>query len=161
VTLLETAVTRDERLWLEVAAKDWRNVHIQALEAGYLRCEWITAADLYGVHVVSTLANLKGELLIIRCELSSNPAEGPLECEAIDHIYASASFHQREIAQMFGVTFRGATDTNPAFDVDFHGYPLRRSYPLTPRLESTWPGAQDAQARRAAPVPGVNREWTS
>ena len=161
MTLLDAVAQRDGSAWLTVLPDQWRAAHEQALQAGYERFEWLTAVDSGGIHLVSTLSNAANELLVVRCVLTADGIQQYFRCDALDDIYVSASFHQREVAQMFGVEFVGASDTRPAFEVQFDGFPLRREFALPARLEKVWPGADEAVARRPTPVPGVLKEWTS
>ena len=71
-------------------------------------------------------------------------------------ICPSAPWHERETAEMLGVHFAGGDPRRLLLPPDAIGFPLRRDYVLSPRLETPWPG--DAGGRRSR-VPGVNPEW--
>jgi len=62
--------------------------------------------------------------------------------------YRGAEWHERETAEMFGITFVSASGEDleleplllpPGFD----GHPLRKDFALQARLDRPWPGAKD------------------
>lgn len=153
---LEGAVQRGLGLWWEIPAHEWRLAHTAALAAGYARCEWVTAAHLADMRLVSHLSGPAG-VLVLATSLGGQVAE------SVADLYPSASYHEREVSQMFGVTFAGTPDGRPAFAADFAGHPLRRDFPLANRMRRTWPGESEPEAssrRRPASPPGVHPEWS-
>ena len=84
--------------------------------------------------------------------------------ESLVSVYPNVSFHEREVAQMFGVKFIGSDDTSPAFEIELSGFPLRRDFALATRADTEWPGAvepdENAKRRPSLP-PGVLPEWNS
>jgi NADH:ubiquinone oxidoreductase subunit C len=95
------------------------------------------------------------------------PAEQPTVA-SVGAVYAGAGWHERETAEMFGITF--LSDTGEALDLaplllpdGFEGHPLRKEFLLQSRLDRPWPGAKepgesDADAspsRRRLRPPGV------
>jgi NADH:ubiquinone oxidoreductase subunit C len=143
--------------WVWVAVDDWRDVHVRLAADGRVRLEHLTAYDDGGVWLVSTVADEHGgQVVHVVC--------GPtLDAGSIDDVYAPASWHQREVSQMFGVAFAGASDTRDAFEGAFAGAPLRRDFALGERLDRRWPGAfepDESARRRPAPSPGVIPEWS-
>lgn len=72
------------------------------------------------------------------------------------------AWHEREAAELFGVTFVGHPDPRPllrepgATPPD----PLRRTTPLPARVDQPWPGSHDpAGGRRRPSAPGIPPEW--
>ncbi|NLE96744.1 MAG: NADH-quinone oxidoreductase subunit C [Propionibacterium sp.] len=57
----------------------------------------------------------------------------------IDDLYPAASWLQRQIHDLFGITFDGA-DGRPLIHHG-DGWPLRKEFLLEPRAETPWPGA--------------------
>jgi NADH-quinone oxidoreductase subunit C len=108
--------------------------------------DFLTAVDEPdGLRVVCHLACLEPFAhLVLRTSLSAEQPELPSVASA----YAGAGWHERETAEMFGITF-----LDPAGDPldlpplllppGFEGHPLRKDHELSARLERPWPGATD------------------
>jgi NADH-quinone oxidoreductase subunit C len=61
-------------------------------------------------------------------------------------VYPGASWPEREVHEMFGISFAGHPDLrNLYLPGDFEGYPLRKDYPLLARLIKPWPGIIDVE----------------
>jgi len=68
--------------------------------------------------------------------------------------YPGAGWHERETAEMFGLTFNGNKDLRGIYlPAEFEGHPLRKDYPLMARLVKPWPGIVDVE-----PMPEVEAE---
>jgi NADH-quinone oxidoreductase subunit C len=84
---------------------------------------------------------------------------------SLTDVFPGADWHERETAEMFGLEFMG--HPNPArllLNEDFQGYPLLKSFALTPRVALPWPGEVEpggARMRRKTLPPGVPVEWTA
>ncbi len=66
-------------------------------------------------------------------------------------VFPGAHWHEREVHEMFGISFAGNPDMrNLYLPGDFEGYPLRKDYPLMARLVKPWPGIVDVE-----PMPEV------
>ena len=85
-------------------------------------------------------------------------------------VYPGASWHEREVHEMFGVTFAGNPDLRPLLTTGDAGHPLRRTTPLPARVATPWPGAVEpsdrpagdrvaARPRSRPGPPGVPSEW--
>jgi NADH-quinone oxidoreductase subunit C len=65
-------------------------------------------------------------------------------------VYAGADWHERETWEMYGITFDGHPDLRHIYlPSDFEGHPLRKDFPLLPRVVKPWPGIVDVE-----PMPG-------
>ncbi|HLB64713.1 MAG TPA: NADH-quinone oxidoreductase subunit C [Anaerolineales bacterium] len=65
--------------------------------------------------------------LRLRVPLSSTAAEVP----TIEGVYPNANWHEREVFDMFGITFVGHSDLRRVLmPFDWVGHPLRKDYPL-------------------------------
>lgn len=130
----------------------WRDEVLAAREAGYDVLDWLSAREDDGV------------VTIVACLVrGDDPADcvllrAPAEVESVADLYASASWHERETAEMFGITFAGAADARPLLLAAGAQPPLRKQTPLPARL-GPWPGAVDpAKPRRTQTPPGT--PWT-
>ncbi len=69
-------------------------------------------------------------------------------------VYAGANWHEREAAEMFGITFTGHPNPRKLYlPGDFQGFPLRKDYPLLSRRIKPWPGIVDVE-----PMPGDDED---
>ncbi|NQU36967.1 MAG: NADH-quinone oxidoreductase subunit C [Actinobacteria bacterium] len=86
---------------------------------------------------------------------------------SLAQIYLAAGWHEREAHDLLGISFNEHPDPR-ALIFDGAQHPLRREEPLTPRIDTAWPGTYEPGAqpgttrrKRPKPVPGVNPEWLS
>ena len=64
--------------------------------------------------------------------------------------YSGADWHERETWEMYGITFEGHPGLRHIYlPSDFEGHPLRKDFPLLPRVVKPWPGIVDVE-----PMPG-------
>jgi NADH-quinone oxidoreductase subunit C len=144
----------------EVAKAEWQAQAANLKQIGFVRCEWLTAthngADSFEISLMLSKEDLSESVI-----LSTN-AEGSID--SVSEIYPAAEFHEREVAQMFGLEFTGLKDSSPAFEIELSGFPMRRDFALATRAGAEWPGAvepdENAKRRPSLP-PGVLPEWTS
>jgi NADH-quinone oxidoreductase subunit C len=139
---------------------EWRAQAANLKQTGFVRCEWLTAAhnggDSFEVSLMLSKEDLSEHMIL------STDAEGSMD--SVSDIYPAVEFHEREVAQMFGLEFVGLKDASPAFEIELSGFPLRRDFALATRADTEWPGAvepdENAKRRPSLP-PGVLPEWTS
>jgi NADH-quinone oxidoreductase subunit C len=63
--------------------------------------------------------------------------------DSVTGVLPAASWHEREIAEMFGVEVRGHPDPRPLLlHVTIAGPPLRKDVTLVAREETPWPGTK-------------------
>jgi NADH-quinone oxidoreductase subunit C len=64
------------------------------------------------------------------------PKTGPLEVDSVWPVYKSADWLEREVFDMFGITFRGHPDLRRILMWEQYreGYPLRKDFPLRGRF---------------------------
>jgi NADH-quinone oxidoreductase subunit C len=96
--------------------------------------------------VLSRLADVSaGEAVILSTDLPRDD----LRLDSLAGVYGGADWHEREAADMFGITFTGHPNPVNIYLPDgFEGHPLRKSYPLLAREVKPWPGAVEV-----APLP--------
>jgi len=98
---------------------------------------YIYLSDVFGIdrytseerfEVVYNLLSLREQTRVfikVRCE-EENP-----EVDSVTSIWPAASWPEREVYDMFGVTFRNHPDLRRIFlPEDFQYYPLRKEFPL-------------------------------
>ena len=62
-------------------------------------------------------------------------------CPTLSDVYAGANWHEREAAEMFGVTFEGHPhQVKLLLSEGFEGHPLRKDFELMSRETKPWPG---------------------
>ncbi|SDN75714.1 NADH-quinone oxidoreductase subunit C [Lentzea jiangxiensis] len=87
---------------------------------------------------------------------------GPGEAlPSVAHLWKGAHWHEREAAEMFGITVGGAPEHLLLPD-SFQGHPLRKDFVLASRVVRPWPGRLEpgedttsAPSRRRTAPPGV------
>jgi NADH-quinone oxidoreductase subunit C len=68
--------------------------------------------------------------------------------------YAGAGWHEREVWEMFGISFAGHPGLRPLYlPTDFEGHPMRKDFPLLARLIKPWPGIVDVEPMPEAEQP--------
>ena len=100
-----------------------------------------------GFELLVALATLTyGNLVVVHVRL---PADTPAVA-SLTPVYGGANWHERECAEMFGITFDGHPNLVKLYlPEDFEGYPLRRSFKLASRRYKAWPGAKDEEEAAA------------
>ena len=108
-------------------------------------CEFTTAVDRgdEGIEIVTHLHSTSLDHDVrIKVPL---PAEDP-EIATISDLYATANWHERETAEMFGVRFAGhPLQVKLLLPEPFEGHPLRKDFPLMSREAKPWPGAVEGE----------------
>ncbi|MCU1370730.1 MAG: nuoC [Ilumatobacteraceae bacterium] len=66
-------------------------------------------------------------------------------------VFAGVNWHEREVHEMFGITFAGHPYLrNLYLPGEFEGHPLRKDFPLLARLVKPWPGIVDVEPMPAS-----------
>jgi len=130
---VEAAVALDEALFFvspdTVAATARRLRDDPALAFDYLRC--LSAVDYVDyVEVVYHLLSLGQRQKAV---MKTRVFEPDLVVDSVVGVWRGADWHEREAADLFGVSFRGHPNPRRLLLPDeFEGFPLRKSYPLAP-----------------------------
>lgn len=126
----------------------WREQLVAARADGFDVLDWLSARD-------------DGDITVVACLIrSDDPAQwrlfsAPAEVESVADVFVSAAWHERETAEMFGITFAGSADQRPLLIAAGSRPPLRKETALPARLRP-WPGAVDpAKPRRTQSPPGT------
>ena len=109
-------------------------------------CDFTTGVDLgpdEGFEVVTHLySTLHHQNVRVKVRLSH---EDPV-CPTISDLYPGANWHERETAEMFGITFEGHPQpVKLLLSEPFEGHPLRKDFPLMTREAKPWPGAAEGE----------------
>jgi NADH-quinone oxidoreductase subunit C len=148
---------------ISVAPEDWL-IAVKALHAeGFDYFDWLGCVDEVGrrdcLRVVLVLRNLAqaAEPRMLGCEL---PRSDP-HIDSIHGVFAGAAWHEREVAELFGVEFIGGESGHLLLSYEFDGMPLRKDEVLAARTGMAWPGAKEPgetevpSGRRRLVPPGV------
>jgi hypothetical protein len=132
-----------------VASGEWQQAWAAAHAAGMDHYDFLTAIDLGDrIRLIGRCWGESGEQFL-QTDVS---AEGTA---SIAGIFTGAAWDEREVHEMFAVTFIGAPSDAPLL---LHARPehppLRKATPLPQRVERPWPGSE-----KRAKKPGVPREW--
>jgi NADH-quinone oxidoreductase subunit C len=138
---------------VDVPADSW--VHSLTACRDLLGCvffDWLTAVDELpeGFRLVCHVAapptqGAPLQRLVIRTLLAAGQSGDEASVASAVEVYAGAAWHEREVAEMFGVTF-GDPAAEPArllLPEGFEGHPLRKGFVLASRVAVTWPGAKE------------------
>lgn len=152
---------------VDVPASEWLAALTAAKDAGG-RLDWLGAVDLAGRTSERDDAS-EGEIEVVagvregaQVRLWRTRVAAGTELASLSALFPGASWHEREATEMLGVRFTGG-DSRPLLlahstPATQGSPPLRKGYPLAPRLAKPWPGA--AGSRRRSRIPGNNPAWT-
>ena len=98
----------------------------------YVRLSGVTAVDLHPAdprfEIIYHLHSLERNLrLRVKCRVGG---ETP-EIESVFSVWRAADWYEREVYDMFGVTFKNHPNLQRILmPLDWEGYPLRKDYPV-------------------------------
>jgi NADH-quinone oxidoreductase subunit C len=147
----------------EVLPEEWLAA-VESLQAdGFDYFDWLGCVDEIGrrdcfriVLVVRSLAR-GAESRMLSC---SPPRTAP-RIDTVSGVFAGAAWHEREVAELFGVGFVGGDHRRLLLDPEYEGIPLRKDEVLAARTGTNWPGAKEpgetpaSPSRRRLVPPGV------
>lgn len=144
---------------VQVATTDWVETITTARdELGLVFFSYLSAIDWSNeVEVGDPPADTVDERYEVLCGLAditegkivhfstSLPKVDP-SLPTVTGVFPGAGWHEREAAEMFGITFEGHPNPGPLYLPDgFEGNPLQKSYPLLSREVKPWPGKVDVE----------------
>ncbi len=158
-------------LWcVDVPAAAWQHT-VQAArdDHGLSYLDWLSGVDELadGFSIVAHVVDPDTVLhVLLRTRV---PREEP-RLPSVASVHSGASWHERETAEMYGVTFDGHPDPAPLLlPEEFEGHPLRKDFVLASRVVKAWPGMKEpgesdataSRGRRRIRAPGVpeQAEW--
>lgn len=151
---------------VRLAPDDWISAHLTARDRfDLVFFSWLSAIDWANeaaageapneeveerIELLTTVGDLsEGKRVTFSTDL---PPDGG-SIESLVSVYAGANWHEREAAEMFGLTFNGHPDpVNIYLPDSFIGNPLRKSYPLLSREVKPWPGTVDVEGMPEGPA---------
>ena len=150
-----------------VAPGQWFDAVAAARAEGFTFFEWLGAVDEVGrpdggparLRVVVVLRHLARPAETRR--LSTEVDREAPALASLTPLFAGASWHEREAAEMFGVVFDGGSARRLLLGPEFEGTPMRKDEVLGARAGVPWPGAKEpgesvaAPSRRRMVPPGV------
>jgi NADH-quinone oxidoreductase subunit C len=130
--------------------------------AGYDLLDMLAGVDrVESIEVIASVMRTSDATV----ELVSTQLDEDRTLTTIAHVYAGATWYERELSEMFGVRIGGAVDTRPLLRRTEEGAPaLLKSTVLATRVLTPWPGdadaGEDAKAnRRRQRAVGVADDW--
>ncbi len=133
-----------------VEPADWRACVVASMGDGYAQFVTLMGVEFDGPELWLRLRRGDTDELVL-----TTTAAGAID--SIIDLLPQAAWYEREIAEMFGVDFRGH-DTAPLLLAAGSGAPMRRDAALDARQTTAWPGEKEpggAVARRRQLPPGV------
>jgi NADH-quinone oxidoreductase subunit C len=153
-----------------VAVTAWLALCSDLATAGATMLDMLTAVDDPGGGRIEVVAHLVDVPSRERHLVWTTVDRDAPVLDSLVGVYPGATWHEREVHEMLGVTFVGNPDLRPLLTTGDAGHPLRRTTPLPARVATPWPGALEpsdgpagdrvAARRRSRPgPPGVPSEW--
>ncbi len=144
-----------------IDSSDWLNQWSDAYERGLRFFDFLTAIDWVDeLEVVAHAVNPDSKEHEFMC--TRIPADAA-RIASLSAIYGGAAWHERESAEMFGMTFDGlADDRRLLLRTGVGAAPLRHSTVLGARAVQAWPGIAEpggSPARRRQRPPGIPDGW--
>jgi NADH-quinone oxidoreductase subunit C len=136
-----------------VLPEDWLAAVESAKAEGFDYFDWLGCVDEIGrqdcLRVVLVIRNVGrgAEPRMLTCSL---PRSAP-RIDTVSGVFAGAAWHEREVAELFGVEFIGGDHRRLLLSPEFEGTPLRKDEVLAARTGMNWPGAKEPGEREASP----------
>ena len=146
----------------QVSVTDWATELAASRALGFDCFDMIAGVDRG--ETVEVIASLTRSF-DATCELVSTRLGPDRAIATVSHMYAGATWYERELAEMFGVRIAGATDERPLLRRTDEGAPtLLKSTVLGARVLTPWPGEADAgddakANRRRQRAVGIAEGW--
>ena len=151
---------------MNVDPREWLATVRDQVAQGFAYLDLLTAVDHPGDGRIEVVLVLLHPQTTDTCTITTmiDRAEPRLSSLVAD--LPAASWHEREIAEMFGVEFDGHPDPRPLLLSPGLGmHPLRKETVLATRVVTPWPGLEEEsgasgrRSRRASLPPGVPADW--
>ena len=138
--------------------EDWVRAAREAVAEGFTFFEWLGGVDEIGrpgpagdvLRVVLVLRDPASPGAPTRRLTTELPREEP-RLDSLGGLFAGARWHEREVAEMFGVVFVGGDPRRLLLGPEFEGTPMRKDEVLAARAATAWPGAKEPGETAASP----------
>ncbi len=145
---------RDQAIFIVPPDKIVEAVRILRDEFGFNMLSDETVVDYWPqeeprFHVIYQVRDVNRNLLVtLRVPLNGNSPR----LETIEKVFPNANWFERELWDMFGITFEGHSDLRRILmPYDWEGHPLRKDYPLGyEEIEFTF-NVEEVQSRKPNP----------
>lgn len=127
---------------VDVQWTDWHAALGAVFAAGGVYLDALAGADLAeeGLQVVAHLMTEAGnDAVLMRTVV---PSASP-ELASVGDLWSGATWHEREITDLYGVTFSDSADDRPLLTDRVGPPPLLKSTLLAARQDGEWPGSFD------------------
>jgi NADH-quinone oxidoreductase subunit C len=123
---------------------EWASAVSGIRDEGYRWFDWLDCVDEIGRAnefrlVLQLLDRATGASRRLETRLDRDRPE----VATLSELYAGAGWAEREIHDLFGVTFLGGDGTPLLLDQRYGGHPLRKEEVLGARAAMSWPGAKE------------------
>ena len=136
-----------------VRLTDWSSGVAELISDGYAYLDLLTAVDRPDdgeIEVVIHLVDASASGVFAHTRLD----RAAPQLDSLVEMLPAADWHEREIAEMFGVTLVGHPRPERLLLADVPiDHPLRKNVVLAARRERSWPGAKPEPGRRARRTP--------
>ncbi len=127
---------------VDIAGAAWHRCLADVLTAGGTYLDFISAADL-GSGTLQVVAHIRSgagaEHVLVRTTI----AAGDAHIDSVGDVWSGATWHEREVSDLFGITFGDSTDDRPLLTDRQGPAPLLKSTLLQARQDVDWPGSFD------------------
>lgn len=127
---------------VDVDRADWGRAAARARAEGLTYFDMLTAVDDGETFTVVAYLWSPAERAGVLLRTAVLRADATLD--SITPVFPGADWHERETAEMYGITFAGHPDPGPLLLPDpttsTDPYPLRKEHVLRRREETEWPG---------------------
>lgn len=127
-----------------ISSDHWAAAVSAARDVGYLWFDWLDCVDEIGRAdefrlVLQLLNRSTGATRRLETRIDRDRPE----LATLSELYAGAAWAEREIHDLFGVTFLGGDGTPLLLERRYGGHPLRKEEVLGARAAMSWPGTKE------------------
>jgi NADH-quinone oxidoreductase subunit C len=147
----------------DVPRDEWLSATTTLVAEGHTYLDLLTAIDRG--EELEVVAHLVNPVTLARLLIATRVPAGGAHLATLTALLPSASWHERETAEMFGIAFDGHPNPRPLLLRTTLGRPpLRSTTVLAARAITPWPAAADPESggrssRRRQLPPGVPDGW--